>query len=173
MSNKFYRPDDPGQGMPQPSQQGKLILGRGGVHSQPSIQGGAPASQRPAPQPQAPQRQGQVYTPSPFNPQGPGPNTPYGQPGQMDNPKLPQKPRRKGRKRKIGCLATIAILVLVGIFAFSTISRVLAFGSAISTQAPLTTQTGYMSTSDRTNLLVLGYGGSGHDGSYLTDSIMV
>lgn len=173
MSNNFYGPDNPGQGMPQPGQQGKLILGRGGVQSQPSIQGGAPAPQRPAPQPQAPQRQGQVYTPSPFNPQDPGPNTPYGQPGQIDNPKLPRKPRRKGRKRKIGCLATIAILVLLGIFAFSTISRVLAFGSAISTQAPLTTQTGYMSTSDRTNMLVLGYGGSGHDGSYLTDSIMV
>jgi len=49
----------------------------------------------------------------------------------------------------------------------------LAFGSAISTQSPLSTQTSYMGTSDRVNVLVMGFGGSGHDGAYLTDSMMV
>ena len=59
----------------------------------------------------------------------------------------------------------------MGIFAFSTAQRVLAFGSAISTQKnALSTQTGYMSTSDRTNVLIMGYGGGDHAGAYLTDS---
>src|SRR6266702_1704833 len=30
-----------------------------------------------------------------------------------------------------------------------------------------------MGTSDRVNILVMGYGGSGHDGAYLTDSMVV
>ena len=46
--------------------------------------------------------------------------------------------------------------------------HVLAFGSAISTQSPLSTQTGYMSGSDRTNVLIIGYGGGSHDGANLT-----
>ncbi|GCF07372.1 hypothetical protein KDI_09360 [Dictyobacter arantiisoli] len=62
---------------------------------------------------------------------------------------------------------------MLAVIGFTTIQRVLAFGSAISTQGPLTTTTGYMSTSDRTNLLILGYGGGSHDGANLTDSIVV
>jgi LCP family protein required for cell wall assembly len=49
----------------------------------------------------------------------------------------------------------------------------MAFGSAISTQSPLSTQTGYMSISDRTNVLIMGYGGGSHDGANLTDSLQV
>lgn len=49
----------------------------------------------------------------------------------------------------------------------------LAFGSVISTQPPLSSQTNYMNTSSRTNLLVMGYGGSGHSGALLTDSMLV
>ena len=30
-----------------------------------------------------------------------------------------------------------------------------------------------MGTSDRVNILIMGYGGSGHDGAYLTDSQVV
>lgn len=60
----------------------------------------------------------------------------------------------------------LAILIPVG-------SRVLAFGSAISTQAPLSTQTGYVGGSNRINLLIMGYGGAGHDGAYLTDSMEI
>lgn len=51
--------------------------------------------------------------------------------------------------------------------------HVLAFGSAISNQTPLSTQTGYMNTTERTNLLVMGYGGGSHAGAYLTDSMLV
>jgi LCP family protein required for cell wall assembly len=63
-------------------------------------------------------------------------------------------------------------VIVIG-FAAVTLQKVLAFGSAISTQSPLSTQTGYMGGSDRVNLLVMGYGGSGHDGAYLTDSLVV
>jgi polyisoprenyl-teichoic acid--peptidoglycan teichoic acid transferase len=53
------------------------------------------------------------------------------------------------------------------------IHRFADFGSAISQQAPFSSQTSYMTGSGRINLLVLGYGGVGHDGAYLTDSMIV
>jgi LCP family protein required for cell wall assembly len=73
----------------------------------------------------------------------------------------------------VGSLIVLVLACLLGSFAFTTLQRVLAFGSAISTQAPLSTQTGYMSTGDRTNLLIMGYGGGNHDGANLTDSLLV
>ncbi|HLZ56196.1 MAG TPA: LCP family protein [Ktedonosporobacter sp.] len=101
--------------------------------------------------------------------------SPYPQPGQMAG--APGTGMGKaGRRRKgprIGCLATLVVVLLIGAFTFFTGQRVLAFGSAISNQSPLSTQTGYMGTSDRVNLLVMGFGGGGHDGAYLTDSILV
>lgn len=51
--------------------------------------------------------------------------------------------------------------------------RMSDFGLAISQQAPFSTQTNFMSGSGRINLLVLGYGGVGHDGAYLTDSMIL
>jgi LCP family protein required for cell wall assembly len=62
-----------------------------------------------------------------------------------------------------------ALLVISGVI----VHRLSDFGSAISTQAPFSTQTGYMSGLGRVNLLVLGYGGGNHDGANLTDSMMV
>jgi len=69
----------------------------------------------------------------------------------------------------------VVLLLLVVFFsiAIPTVQKVLAFGSAISTQSPLSSQTGYMGGSDRVNILMLGYGGSGHDGAYLTDSMVI
>jgi LCP family protein required for cell wall assembly len=67
----------------------------------------------------------------------------------------------------------VLLLCVIGSFAAVTLQKVLAFGSAISTQSPLSTQTGYLGTSDRINVLVMGYGGSGHAGAYLTDSLVV
>jgi LCP family protein required for cell wall assembly len=81
-------------------------------------------------------------------------------------------PRRRNR-RAIGCLTVAIVVVLLVVFAFTTTQRVLAFGSKISTQPPLSTDTGYMGTSNRTNLLILGYGGGSHDGAYLTDSMLM
>ncbi len=98
------------------------------------------------------------------------PRTPYPQ----YSPPGPQpQPKRRRRGRTIGCLSVVAILVVFVVLAVTTVSKALAFGSVISPKAPLSTDTGYMNTSDRTNLLVLGYGGGGHDGAYLTDSMLI
>ncbi|GCE16621.1 hypothetical protein KDK_04210 [Dictyobacter kobayashii] len=106
---------------------------------------------------------------------------PYHQPGQGQGNQFgnapqqqpPFKPRKKRNKRRIGCLSALVVLIVLIIFGVITSQRVLAFGSAISTQSPLSTQTSYMNTGDRTNLLVMGYGGGNHDGANLTDSLVV
>ena len=106
----------------------------------------------------------------------PAPN-PYQAGQQRPLSPTPQLPKRRARRRggcAIGCLSVALLLLIVGIFALSTAQKLLAFGSAISTQKDaLSTQTGYMSTSDRTNVLIMGYGGGGPDGAYLTDSLTV
>ncbi len=84
----------------------------------------------------------------------------------------PRRPRRR-RGCMIGCLSALVLLVILGTLTIVTGQKVLAFGSAISTQSPLSTQAGYMNTSDRVNILLMGYGGAGHDGAYLTDSLVV
>jgi polyisoprenyl-teichoic acid--peptidoglycan teichoic acid transferase len=105
-----------------------------------------------------------------------------GVPGEQSYPVQPplvigskQASRRPRRRRgcMIGCLGALVICVVLGVLVFTAAQKVLAFGSAISTQAPLTTQTGFMNTSNRVNILIMGYGGAGHDGAYLTDSMMV
>ena len=127
--------------------------------------------QRGAPRLHAQSNPQDAYAPSAY-PQGPGSRSTPPQPGQrIPNPRPPR--RRKRNVRQIGCLATLAIVIILAIFAFTTTQKVLAFGSAISNQSPLSTQTGYMGGSDRTNLLIMGYGGSGHDGGNLTDSMVV
>src|SRR5450759_1080970 len=84
----------------------------------------------------------------------------------------PRRPRRR-RGCMIGCLSALVVLVILGTLTIVTGQKVLAFGSAISTQSPLSTQAGYMNTSDRVNILLMGYGGAGHAGAYLTDSLVV
>lgn len=86
--------------------------------------------------------------------------------------KPPRRPRRR-RGCAIGCLSSVVIGVILFIFLFITTQKALAFGSAISNQSPLSTQNGYMGGSQRVNFLIMGYGGSGHDGAYLTDSLVI
>src|SRR5437870_9137505 len=197
----FYRQNDPTDPIrpPTPSQQGhqghqgnKLILGSF-QDRQAQQQPDRRAYQNPRQQnvdrpPIYPQRQpvppGQQVPPS----WGPGagptpavnpnaPQYPYRQPGQAPGSggPIPQRPRPRRRRR--GCLITslvvLLLLCVIGGFTLVTAQKVLAFGSAISTQTPLSTQTSYMGTSDRVNLLVMGFGGAGHDGAYLTDSMVV
>jgi LCP family protein required for cell wall assembly len=93
-------------------------------------------------------------------------------PSQVRKTKL-ARPRRRRRGCLVSVVVVLLLIVILGAIAIPTTQKVLAFGSAISTQSPLTSQTGYMGTSDRVNILMLGYGGSGHDGAYLTDSMVV
>ncbi len=83
------------------------------------------------------------------------------------------QPKRRGKGCLISVTVVLLLLFILGAIAIPTAQKVLAFGSAISTQSSLSTQTGYMGTSDRVNILVMGFGGSGHDGAYLTDSMVV
>lgn len=152
-------PNDPRQGPPNQPGQGKLILGN--FKNQP---------------PPPPQRQPYQYPPErpPQPPVPPAAPTAHPQQGSSFQAERRREPKRRGR----GCLiATVVILVLaciLGSLVVNTTQRVLAFGKAISTQQdPLSTQNSYMNTSDRTNLLVMGFGGEGHDGAFLTDSMIV
>lgn len=101
------------------------------------------------------------------------PTRPMSLPDPVPNGKRLYLAPRRRRGRAIGCLSTLAILVILVIFLFITMQKVLAFGSAISNQSPLSSQTGYMGGSQRVNILIMGYGGAGHDGAYLTDSLMI
>ncbi len=184
---------------PTRDQQGKMILGSfqdnqpqpgrqpyqnpisQNAQQQPSQQQPYRVPQSQPPRQQVPPTQPQYY-PQQNQPYYPVQNespTIERQPAQAQYPAFPATPQRKNRpKRKrrgclVGCLVVLLLVCIIGGFTIVTAQRVLAFGSAISTQSPLSSQTGYMGTSDRTNLLVMGYGGSGHDGSYLTDSMVV
>ncbi len=147
-----------------------------------------PAGARPADklilaQPPMPSRANTQVNPAPasWQSQSPQPgasNLPNAQPYPaqpplvIGNKQVNRRPRRRGGCL-IGCLSVLVLFVVLGTFFIITAQKVLAFGSAISTQSPLSTQTGYMNTSDRVNILVMGYGGAGHDGAYLTDSMVI
>ncbi|MBX5448999.1 LCP family protein [Thermogemmatispora sp.] len=168
-----YPHDDPTEPVPPSAPppgsggQGKLIIGS--FHDS---AGGQPAGRRqPPPGYQGYQTyRGGVYTP----PRRPG-TEPY--PGSYPALATPAaRPRRSLLRRRgcaIGCLSLLLVVIVLAGFSISVLQRVLAFGSAISTQAPLSTQTGFMSTSERVNLLVLGFGGGDHPGAYLTDSMVL
>ena len=114
---------------------------------------------------------------APYSGQAPQQNpvqTPY---QQRPTPGTPQRIKPRTRRRggcAIGCLSVILILVIAGFFAANVLQHISAFSSVVSTQQPFySTQNGYMNTSDRTNVLIMGYGGGTHDGAYLTDSMSV
>ncbi len=163
---------------PHGSNQPPAQQGRFGQPGQPGMnQQGQPAPQNQRFQPGQQQPQNQQVPPAAPAAAPGGPQYPYRQPAQAPGSPgpTPTKKTRRSRRRgcTIGCLSVLVILVVLLVIGGVLGQRVLAFGSAISTQSPLSTQTGYMNTSDRVNILVLGYGGSGHSGAYLTDSMMV
>ncbi len=134
-------------------------------------------------QPPAPVLNQQYGQQRPYDPNNP-PNYPYQQRGSYQQPGQPQgipPARFSGRARRrrgctTGCLTVLILLIVVGIIGFGVVQHVMAFGSQISTdktRSPLSTDNGYMNTADRTNLLVMGYGGGTHSGAYLTDSLLV
>ena len=202
MSNNWSTPDEPTRRVPpyqppQQGQQGKLVLGGSNTPQNP------PNNQQRQPYQYQPQQgqQGQPgqeptqYYGGPQNQQAQAnyqqqqkqpqqnyqgyvqqPNAPVKPNSTQPTPLTPKKPKRRRNRRVgcgVGCLVVLLLLIIVGSLFVNVTQHVLAFGSAISNQAPLSTQSGYLNTSERTNLLVMGYGGSGHDGAYLTDSMLV
>jgi LCP family protein required for cell wall assembly len=170
--------DDPTAPLPprwhpnqNPDQQGKLVVG--GFQNKPRQPYQYPPRQS---QPQVPPIQQPQRGPVGYPQQQSVPQQ-QGQQGypfqQYPGPQVRQRPPRRRRGRFFGCLTVLILVIILGIFATIIGQRVLAFGSAISTQAPLSTQMSYMGTSDRVNVLVMGYGGGTHPGANLTDSMMV
>src|SRR2546428_5010533 len=200
--NPFFSQNGPTEPIPPPaSQQPDQQSSKLRIGNFQSTQRNAERKPYQFPQ-QPPQSQPQNWQPSPGRPGGTPPNQytrqqapsnnvptptvnpnaqPYRQqPGQVPSVGTPKVAAPRGKRpllRRRGCLITLLVVLLVVVvlsaFTFTTAQRVLAFGSAISTQSPLSSQTGYMGTSDRVNLLVMGYGGGSHDGAYLTDSMVV
>lgn len=147
-------PTDPQTPEPGAQQMPPLPHQRGPVYSAPQAGYGQPAP--------AMQRTQQL-PPLPPQPYGPGGNR---------RGALPPRPRRWSRKR-IVVTALLSALALILILTGLGLHRLYDFGTAISSQPPLSTQTGFMSGVGRVNVVVMGYGGAGHDGANLTDSMMV
>src|SRR5262245_22077772 len=116
----------------------------------------------------------QVQSPyaQPLNPQPYSPNvqpTPqYGEglPPNLSYPWDPQEQQQPRRKRRVGrWIALVAALLIVAVLV-----RGLIFMGAISTE-PLWSV--HLAPVGEANVLVLGYGGEGHEGAYLTDSLLL
>ncbi len=97
------------------------------------------------------------------------PNVPY-TPAAPNRYARPQ--RRRGWWRVVG-MGLLIILVITLIAGGLLVKRYYDFGVAISPQAPFSSQTNYVSGSGRINIVLFGYGGAGHGGAYLTDSILI
>jgi polyisoprenyl-teichoic acid--peptidoglycan teichoic acid transferase len=83
----------------------------------------------------------------------------------------PKPKKRRHWGRWIGLIFAV-LLIVVLVLGVVVGQRVYAFGQAISTQTPLSSQIN-LSGSDRVNLLVMGFGGGNHPGAYLTDSMLI
>jgi LCP family protein required for cell wall assembly len=67
----------------------------------------------------------------------------------------------------------LGLLLALALVSGLLVHRLWDFGSVISTQGPVTTQTNYLTNGKRINLLILGYGGGQHGGANLTDSMIL
>lgn len=104
----------------------------------------------------------------------PGLNYPWDTPRQPAGapapPVLPPPPPRTRRRRpRIGRW----LLLAIGLLLVATIARLAIFISVVSTAPVYSMHYEPFARSGRANLLILGYGGAGHDGGYLTDSLLL
>ena len=87
--------------------------------------------------------------------------------------------RRGGRRRGRSVLRTIRNVLLLALLAVIVGGvllgmRAAAFNATVSSATfPSTQLLGPLNGSDRVNVLMVGYGGPGHDGAYLADSIQI
>jgi LCP family protein required for cell wall assembly len=120
--------------------------------------------------PFAPPQEQSPHVP-PLNPQPYSPNVPpapqygAGLPPDLSYPWDPKEKQRPRRRRVGRWIALVALLLILPLLV-----RGLIFASAISTE-PLWSV--HLSPTGDANVLVLGYGGAGHDGAYLTDSLLL
>jgi polyisoprenyl-teichoic acid--peptidoglycan teichoic acid transferase len=120
---------------------------------------------------QPPRLPADAIPPPPLAPESTSPLPGAARPISTPRRKAPTTRRfaRGGIGRRVLLLLLLAGLLITGLLAH----RFWDFGSTISTQNPLSTQTRYMTAGDRVNLLIMGYGGGQHNGANLTDSMIV
>src|SRR5690242_5604479 len=120
----------------------------------------------------APQQRGTdpvlpVRSPAGYGPMQPGNQADWQQRfGPPVRPPKFQKRKRSHWGRWIGGIFAV-LLILLLVLGGIVFQKVYAFGSAISSQSPLSSQLDFSGT-NRINLLVMGFGGGNHPGAYLT-----
>lgn len=81
--------------------------------------------------------------------------------------------RRRSPLRFVGPILTVALLAVVVVTVVVGL-RAAAFNASVSSAPfPSTALLGPLNGSDRVNVLMIGYGGEGHGGAYLADSIQI
>src|SRR5271165_1866922 len=114
-----------------------------------------------------------MVRPDPLRTTQPLPSERLYQPGPLPPPSTRQPASHATRRvmlwrwvRRGALLLGLVLILGAGLF----VHRAIDFSGAISTAAPLSTA---LSATGRNSIVILGYGGPGHDGPYLTDSILV
>lgn len=82
-----------------------------------------------------------------------------------------QSPKKKRPILKIFFLTFVFLILTIGIFKLLHLNKI--FVQAPQSVVQLITDTGLKSDNNRVNALVLGIGGPGHDGPYLTDTMIL
>ncbi len=83
-------------------------------------------------------------------------------------------PRQRGRFRRRVLLTLLVVVAVVVVAAGLLWGRVSAFNDKVSTAPALSSSLlGPLNGADRVNVLMLGYSGASHDGTYLSDSINI
>jgi polyisoprenyl-teichoic acid--peptidoglycan teichoic acid transferase len=91
----------------------------------------------------------------------------------------PRRSRARPARRPGSFLRALRNILLLGLVAFIVIVVVLGlraatFNASVSSAVfPSTAMLGPLNGDDRVNVLMVGYGGGGHDGAYLADSIQI
>src|SRR4051794_29927047 len=80
-----------------------------------------------------------------------------------------KQPLRQRRRVPVMRLVLLALVVLALAFGI----RVAAFMAAVSTEPLWSAHLWPLANEREANVLVMGYGGQGHDGAYLTDSLLL
>src|SRR5947207_6831942 len=125
---------------------------------------------RQAPTPQSAIRSPQSASPPAHYGEGLPPNLvyPWDEPGKRPS----RMPRAAGAPRRRPPLGRI-VAAVVALALLALAIRVVAFVAAVSTEPLYAAHFAPFGGPSRANVLVMGYGGAGHEGQYLTDSLVL